>query len=100
MTNCTINNINQHKQLDNKDYTVILDDNAEPNSLSDLQNCYQGTSTGDNPRYTLHHWEIDEIKENYQLLESVPKSTNFFAGKSMVISWGDVKTHPIQLLEG
>ncbi len=82
-----IKSVGQAKQLDNPDCIVQLDEHAAEALFAGFASCFQGTSTGDNPRFVGSFWEIEVIAEPWQLMEAVSHESQHFGGKSSVIDW-------------
>jgi len=86
-----IRRVEQKKQLENPDAVVVIEQILDQELLGKYASCFQGTSTGDNPRFLVQFWELDSIQEPWQLLEGVPSHTCLFGGKLQLIRWDDVK---------
>ncbi|WP_146571385.1 Eco57I restriction-modification methylase domain-containing protein [Botrimarina hoheduenensis] len=80
----------QIDQLENEDSIVQLSPKSGLPLLSQSAYCYQGTSTGDNPRFAFEFWELESTSSRWRLLETVPRSTQCYAGKENVVDWENV----------
>jgi len=49
--------------------------------------CYQGTSTGDNPRLVLLFWELEQITSDWEVFLTPPASTLTYAGREQIVRW-------------
>ena len=61
----------------------------EVESLSPLSKyayCFQGTSTGDNDKYTRSFWEI-QSEDRWQGFQNPSHNTTLFGGRSTVVAW-------------
>ena len=78
----------QRKQLENTEHRIVtrLFDDRLP-LLSDFADCYQGTSTGDNVRYCLNFWELDDIADPWRYWQSSVVSHTEFGGREHVVRW-------------
>ncbi len=85
-----VKSVEQGMQLGNPDATVLLENNLSSTFLGSLSSCYQGTSTGDNPRFTSFYWEQNTVSSVWEILESVPKSGLHYSGKTNAIRWSKV----------
>jgi hypothetical protein len=79
--------VEQAKQLDNSDSIVQLDDHTAEFLFTSFASCFQGTSTGDNPRFVGSFWEFGVIAEPWKFMESVSHESQHFGGKSSAINW-------------
>ncbi|MFD2191759.1 Eco57I restriction-modification methylase domain-containing protein [Pistricoccus aurantiacus] len=80
----------QGRQLENPDATIQLDDLSEYELFAKVATCFQGTSTGDNPRFISNFWESDLLGEGWEFLEAVSQETAHASGKDSVIKWHEV----------
>lgn len=87
-----VQSVNQTQQLDNPGSIVQLNDRAAETSFAEFASCFQGTSTGDNPRFVCSFWELGDIDEPWQLMESVSKRSQHFGGKESIINWESVNS--------
>ncbi|HDG1711436.1 TPA: N-6 DNA methylase, partial [Kluyvera ascorbata] len=79
--------VTQAKQLQNPDSIVQLDIQSSELLLGHFASCFQGTSTGDNPRFVRVFWESSVIAESWKLMESVSHESQHYGGKNSVINW-------------
>ena len=78
VTSSTINKLN--------DYRIIIDDMGKGHQLTNYFKSKTGTRTGDNPQFIREFWELSDLSE-YKYLQSVPKETYHYGGRSSVILW-------------
>ncbi|CAA9891064.1 N-6 DNA Methylase [Candidatus Methylobacter favarea] len=79
--------VKQSKQLDNPDCIVQLNEHTAEALFASFASYFQGTSTGDNPRFVGSFWEIGVIAEPWQFMETVSNESQHFGGKGSVINW-------------
>lgn len=87
-----IKRVEQAKQLENPDAIVQFEILDQVNLMARVANCYQGTSTGDNPQFLRESWEYPFLDEPWELLESVPEKTCIYEGKHSIINWRGVSS--------
>lgn len=59
--------------------------------LGTIAQCYQGTSTGDNPRFVLCFWELPGVQKPWERFQVAPEQTEHYGGRQHVISWREVQ---------
>ena len=74
----TINKLN--------DYRIVIDDMGKGRQLTNYFKSKTGTRTGDNPQFKREFWETSSLSE-YRYLQSVPKETYPYGGRSSVMLW-------------
>lgn len=89
-----MNTIEQKEQLNNTDSIIQIESSLGSVSFGTKVSCLQGTSSGDNPRFINYFWELPEVDDVWDYLESVPEKTSFFSGKESVVRWADVISFP------
>jgi hypothetical protein len=77
----------QLDQLTNPDAMISFSKVDAKNYLGEYAYCYQGTSTGDNPRFTMSFWERNCIDEGWEFFQTPPGSVNFFVSKETIVNW-------------
>lgn len=93
--------VSQAGQLENPDFMVVLSDLSEAPLLLNYQSCYQGISTGDNPRYLLNMQELSAFDYSlYRFMESVPDGNEHYSGKTYILKFESVKTAPTSAMRG
>jgi hypothetical protein len=53
--------------------------------------CYQGTSTGDNPRLVFVFWELKQIAGDWEVFLTPPASTFTYAGREHIVRWATLE---------
>lgn len=86
----SIDSVSQDRQLDNPDKIIKLKESQNERWFSEFASCYQGTSTGDNPRFVRYVFEFNESIDGWHYLEAVPKGIFFYEGKNSIINWDGV----------
>jgi hypothetical protein len=84
--------VEQARQLENPDCIVQLENASSARLFGNVATCFQGTSTGDNPRFISSFWEIDKISGPWQFMEAVSNETLHTGGKISIIRWEDVQS--------
>src|SRR5690606_29909815 len=84
---CDVKSVDQDRQLNNPDAMIQLEDRKDSSQFGDFASCYQGTSSGDNPRFIRSFVEIQELSGIWSFLESVPKGEFFYEGKNALVNW-------------
>jgi hypothetical protein len=80
--------VSQESQLCNPE-SRILGIEIRPGTplLGDVATCFQGTSTGDTPRYVFGFWELAEIKPPWRTWLSSSDTKHLFDGRQGVVHW-------------
>jgi N-6 DNA Methylase len=76
--------LNQSIQRDNPDAAIKLDEAGGQSFLSEYADCYQGISTGDNPRFVANFWEV-LFPGAFTYLQSAPEEDGQFGGCEFVV---------------
>jgi len=79
--------VGQRNQLKNPDAALNFVEIANVSFLATLAYCYQGTSTGDNPRFTCCFWEINSIGSNWECFQTPLSGVLAYGGKESVVNW-------------
>lgn len=95
-----VKSVEQANQLKNPDSIVNLDSSESQERLSQYASCYQGTSTGDNPRYVNYFWETNKVVHPFEMMEGVPSETMPFGGKQAIIKWSGVASSSSSAVRG
>ncbi len=95
-----VKSILQEDQTKNPDSMVSFDSTDLSVRFSETASCYQGTSTGDNNRYVIYHWEYVPTLGKFQLLEGVPSGKSHFSGKQLAIDWYGVEASTSSAVRG
>jgi len=93
LTTTEINRVEQHKQLNNPDSKVILENIATGAILANYAFSYQGIKTGDDGRYRYNFWEVNLFYNSWLPFQGTVKSTCLFGGISDVIDWRNDGMH-------
>jgi hypothetical protein len=80
--------VGQRIQLKNPNAALNFVEASNTSFLSKLAYCYQGTSTGDNPRFTCSFWEFDSISGYWECFQAPPSGVLAYGGKESVVNWG------------
>ncbi len=76
--------LNQANQRENPDAAIKLDEAGGQLFLSEYADCYQGISTGDNPRFVANFWEV-LFPGAFTYLQSAPEKDGQFGGCEFVV---------------
>ena len=87
LTKTRISSILQALQLDNPDAIVLIESIRDELSISNYATCFQGTSTGDSPRFVRMFWELELITHLSKRFQSPPTNTTLYGGRHSVIDW-------------
>ncbi len=80
--------VSQQAQLQNPDATISFVETADASFLARFAYCYQGTSTGDNPRLTRCFWELPSVHTgDWEFFQMPPGTGSSYAGKESVVNW-------------
>lgn len=79
--------VGQRNQLKNPDAALNFVEAADASFLAKLAYCYQGTSTGDNLRFTCSFWEFSSIGGNWECFQAPPSGVLDYGGKESVVNW-------------
>lgn len=79
----------QEEQLRNPDARVLLVPAKDADALGRYTQSFQGTTTGDNPRFVRTFWETDWINGAWKTLQSTGDGPEHFAGRHHVFFWED-----------
>mgnify|MGYP001020638520 CR=1 FL=1 len=91
--------VGQKGQLGNPDATVSFGSVDATKLFSAVAGCYQGTSTGDNPRFVQMHWEVS-VGGEYQLFQGPAELTTAYGGREAVVRWAAVERFPGSAIRG
>ena len=79
----------QKEQLRNPDARVLLVPTKDADTLARYAQSFQGTTTGDNPRFVLAFWETNWTNGAWRTLQSTGDEPEHFAGRHHVFLWED-----------
>lgn len=91
--------VGQKGQLENPDATVSFGQFDSAKLFAAIAGCYQGTSTGDNPRFVQLFWEVS-VGDEYQLFQGPSETTCEFGGRESVVRWSAVERFPGSAVRG
>ena len=80
-----IKSIQQSKQLENPDATVKLEEPSTDGYVRDYARCYQGLTTGDDPRLKRFFWEIDNRSPRWKRLQGPSQGKGLFYGRENMV---------------
>ena len=86
LTNGQIRSVASSTISEVNDYRIIIDEMGSGNRLSEYVKSKTGTRTGDNPQFLREFWEVSDLSD-YRYLQSVPKDSCFYGGRSSVLVW-------------
>jgi len=78
--------VEQRRQTTHPGSIVSFEDLSGQRQLSRDAYCYQGTSTGDNPRFTRSFWELNG-EGNWEPFQKSADSHELFAGRTTFVDW-------------
>ena len=81
-----IDTVSQKSQLENPGYIFTLQSTEGLSSFGNMVDCYQGTSTGDNVRFTRQFWEVVRLASNWEFFLTPPHECNLYAGRHSIVS--------------
>jgi hypothetical protein len=94
-----VKSVDQAKQLENPDATIKLGASSEVGYVRDYAGCYQGLTTGDDPRLKRQFWEPQFPNDGsfqWERLQGPSQNKGFFAGRETLvdsrITNGDLRT--------
>jgi hypothetical protein len=91
--------LSQEKQAANPDGIVTLGDVVGATLFSAYAGCYQGTSTGDNPRFVKFFWESSETERGHYF-QGPSERTSLFGGRRSVVDWEALQSFEGAALRG
>jgi hypothetical protein len=83
--------ISQRDILNRPDSIIATEKTKKQNLLSKYATCYQGTSTGDNPRFVRYFWEMPYLSSGWEKFQAAPQVTTTCAGREHIVDWEEVK---------
>ncbi|WP_350551138.1 N-6 DNA methylase [Pseudoalteromonas sp. 120-MNA-CIBAN-0494] len=76
---------NQLSYYNNPDHIISIGNIDFNETLNSYSGCFQGLSSGDNPRFILNFSEVNNF-EKYEMFQSTSNETNHFGGKEFIVS--------------
>lgn len=83
-----VKSVEQGKQLENPDATIKLEGSSVVGYMRDFAGCYQGLTTGDDPRLKRQVWEVQCINGRYsqwERLQGPSQNKGYFAGRESLV---------------
>jgi hypothetical protein len=72
--------------------------------LSKFAESFQGTTTGDNPRFVASFWELPSIHKDWEFFQSTSESNQTFSGTESILRWergnGPLSVSPEARIQG
>jgi hypothetical protein len=79
--------VHQYQQLSNPDSRVIFGDVSEGKLLGNYATALMGVSVGDSIRFERCFWEISDLGNDWEYLQSTVSENIFYGGRSSIILW-------------
>jgi hypothetical protein len=76
--------LNQTKQPDAR---ITLVDVSSASLLKDFADSFQGTTTGDNPRFILKFWELPSVTREWACFQMAPETPLYVTACEHVLRW-------------
>jgi hypothetical protein len=99
-----ISTIPQRKQKENPESRILtVPISTDAILLGAVARCFQGTSTGDTPRYVRRFWELPAVSAPWYGFQSSTDETAPFIGRESVVRWdapGGVVDEPGSAIRG
>ena len=89
----------QKTLLSNPDATVSFAQVDTARLFAAVAGCYQGTSTGDNPRFVQTFWEVP-LGGEYVPFQGPAKLTSLYGGREAAVRWSAVERFPGSAVRG
>ncbi len=83
----TILCVPQSDQLHNPDQRIIFSQRSEHSLLSEYAVCLSGLSAGDVERFYRVFWEVPNLGDEWEYLQSTVSSTTEYGGRSLIVLW-------------
>ncbi|MGS2719341.1 Eco57I restriction-modification methylase domain-containing protein [Paraglaciecola aestuariivivens] len=81
----TVKNTNQNTYYENPDHIISIGNVNFSETLNSHSGCFQGLSSGDNPRFLFNFFEMNSFSQ-YEFFQSTPRNTMHFGGKDFIVS--------------
>lgn len=94
LTRNFVNAVNQCAQSTNPDAIITLTTGSEIQLLSTVANCFQGLSSGDNPRHLVQFWELPSASALWKPLQMPCHTTTPFSGREMLLRAEVIERQP------
>ena len=92
--------VSQAEQLGRKSRVIRLRSGRPMASLGDFAGCFQGISSGDNPRLTACYWEMQIPSTGWRFLQGPTAKTALFAGREHVIRSTAIESNELGAIRG
>ena len=83
-----VKSVEQSKQLENPDAIIKLDEHLGIGFVRDYAGCFQGLTTGDDPRLKRHFWEFSNLHNTsvrWVKLQGPSQNKGIFAGRENLV---------------
>ncbi|OIQ10571.1 Eco57I restriction-modification methylase domain-containing protein [Neomoorella thermoacetica] len=87
LQHASLNKMQQISQLKNPEHIIITNTFSGFRVFGDYADCYQGISTGDNPRFCIKFWELPSILPGWERFQTPPEETQYYGGREHLIRW-------------
>ena len=77
----------QSAQLDNPDCRILARPLEGARLLSQVANSFAGVQTGDSSRFIRRFWEIPEVSDGWELMQTKVNQTIPFGGRNSILLW-------------
>lgn len=85
LKSAVINQFLQHEMLNNSDHVFAIVDKAGKELFGLSADCYQGTSTGDNPKTLVQFWEVSWKSQLWASFMTPPSFTDSGQGREFLV---------------
>jgi hypothetical protein len=91
--------IKQSRQLANPDARIVVGEAIQGKLLNEYADSYWGQGTGDFLRFGRNFWELSQISEDYDFIQSTVRQSIDWGGRDLVVFWQKGKGELVQLAE-
>ena len=83
-----VKGVEQARQLENPDARILLENGSKSPLLVTFAKSLVGIQTGDDPRFVIAFWEVDNGTPPYwEFMQATPTDSREFVGKSWLLRW-------------
>ncbi len=79
--------LEQRAQLANPDSRIAISGAVSGSLLEQFAGSFQGTTTGDNPRYVAMFWEVPRVDDKWEFFQGIVDKPVAFGGRSQLLRW-------------
>ena len=79
--------LDQKAQLANPDSRIAVAGAVTGSLLEKYASAFQGTTTGDNPRYVVTFWEMSSISGRWEFFQGIVDKAVPYGGRSQLLLW-------------